>query len=118
MRWLLVIPLGAVLPALQGTIDLLRLGSEGLSARSSFLAAVTLGSLLGVAVGLGWVFKATGRLHAVATGAAMVAALPVALGALAVLPWLLPHPVSGFLASFLPLVLCTFAAWDFFSPGP
>lgn len=117
MRWWLVLPLGVVLPAAQAFVEQLRSGGDGLAARVPFLAAVGLGSVAGVAVALRWVFRGRDRLHTAVTAMGLLAAMPVSLVALTVVPWVLPQPVSGFLASFLPLVLCTFAAWDWYRSG-
>ncbi|MCU0695651.1 MAG: hypothetical protein MUC96_03855 [Myxococcaceae bacterium] len=117
MRWLLVFPVSVTLLALEVLVETVRSGSDGLAERATFLVSVGVGATAGAAVGLSWVFRGQSRLHSLVTTAGLLAAVPTSLVVLAALPWVLPHPLTGFVGSFFPLVLCPFAAFDWFAPG-
>lgn len=121
MRWLPSIPLAAILPCLHILIGMLRFGPASVFDRflpGFSLGFLYLGSLGATLLATGWFLRSEGRAQRIFTGFGFLAGIPVALITLAILPWFLPTSFACLFGGSLPVILCTFAGYDFGSRSP
>ena len=116
MRWLIALPLALVTPAILSLVRIVRFGPEGALQRSAegfSLGILFLASLGATFIALAWYFRSEGRAQKIFTLAGYLLGIPVALLTLAILPWFLPPFFASLFGGSLPLILCTFAGYDF-----
>jgi hypothetical protein len=116
MRWLIALPLACILPGIVFLFRILRFGTDGAVQRSmeqfSF-GILFLASLGATLIALAWYFRSEGRAQKIFTLVGYLLGIPVALITLAILPWFLPPLFASLSGGSLPLILCTFAGYDF-----
>lgn len=116
MRWLIALPFASVVPAMLFLVRIVRFGLEGALQRSAegfSLVTLVLASLSATFIALAWYFRSEGRAQKIFTLVGYLLGIPVALIALAILPWFLPPFFSCLFGGSLPLILCTFVGYDF-----
>lgn len=116
MRWLVALPLGSVVPILYFLASAIRFGIDGSIPRSVggfFFTILVLSSVGASFLALAWYFRSEGRAQKIFTALGYIAGIPVALIVLVILPWFLPPFFSCLFGGSLPLILCTFAGYDF-----
>ena len=89
------------------------MGAMQRSAEGFSLGILILASLGATFIALAWYFRSQGREQKIFTVIGFLAGIPVALVVLAILPWLLPPFFSAIFGGSLPVILCTFAGYDF-----
>ena len=116
MRWLIALPLACVVPAILFLARILRFGLEGALQRSAeefSMGILFLASFGATLLALAWYFRSEGRAQKIFTLVGYFLGIPVALITLAILPWFLPPFFASLFSGSIPLVLCTFAGYDF-----
>lgn len=116
MRWLIALPLACIVPSIIFLVRILRFGREEALQRSAegfSLGILVLASLGATLLALAWYFRSEGRAQKLFTLFGYFLGIPVALITLAILPWILPPFFSSLFGGSLPLILCTFAGYDF-----
>ncbi len=72
-----------------------------------------LASLGATLLALAWYFRSEGRAQKIFSLVGYLLGIPVALITLAILPWFLPPFFASLFGGSIPLILCTFAGYDF-----
>ena len=121
MSLVIALPLAFVLPALFVAVELARFGIDGAAARGTLgFAGVLLytSSYAATVVSLRWMSVSEGRAQRLFTIAGYLAGIPVGVVALVLLHWLLPPTFACVLGGGLPVLLCSFAGYDFGARSP
>jgi len=116
MRWLIALPLACIVPSIILLVRILRFGPEEAlqqSAEGFSLGILSLASLGATLLALAWYFRSEGRAQKIFTLVGYFLGIPVALITLTILPWFLPPFFASLFGGSLPLILCTFAGYDF-----
>lgn len=116
MRWLIAFPFALIVPGIHFLFRMLRFGFDGALQRSA--EGFSLGILLFASLGatlmaLAWYFRSEGKAQKLFTVIGFFVGIPVTLIALAILPWFLPPFFASLFGGSLPMMLCTFAGYDF-----
>jgi hypothetical protein len=121
MRWLFALPLACIVPGIHFLFRILRFGIDGALQRSAegfSLGILILASLGATLIALAWYFRSLGRAQKIFTALGFVLGIPVALIVLAILPWFLPPFFASLFGGSLPVILCSFAGYDFGARTP
>jgi hypothetical protein len=116
MRWLIALPLACIVPSILFLVRILRFGLDGALQRSAegfSLGILFIASLGATLLALAWYFRSEGRAQKIFTLVGYLLGIPVALITLAILPWFLPPFFASLFGGSIPLILCTFAGYDF-----
>lgn len=116
MRWLIALPLAGIVPGIVFLFRILRFGTDGAVQRSMeqfSLGILFLASLGATLIALAWYFRSEERAQRIFTVLGYGLGIPVALIALVILPWFLPPFFASLFGGSLPLILGTFAGYDF-----